>query len=63
MYRWWREYDVNSWDGHFDVINKDQLRERIIMCESLGISVYEKIEPIAEDPGYVYEYRVSADVA
>lgn len=64
QYRWWQEYGDSGydWDGHFDIITMDQLKERIHMCGVLGIPVYEKIEPVDNEAGFEYEHRLESDL-
>lgn len=46
QFRWWQESDDSgyAWDGFFDILSKEQLKERIICARSVGIAVFEKIE-------------------
>ena len=45
-FRWWQEYDDTGygWEGHFDIISKTQLIERIRAARALDIPVYEKVD-------------------
>lgn len=64
MCRWWKEFDDSgyNWDGTFEILGLDQVRERITMCRTLGISVYEKVEPTDDPKGFDYELRLPEDV-
>jgi len=59
QFRWWQEYDDSGygWDGHFDILTKEQLEMHIDMCRRLGIPVYEKFS----DDSYEYRDRIQAD--
>jgi len=56
QYRWWREFDDSGygWDGHFDILTKEQLEQNIKMCAQLSIPVYEKFF----DDSYEYRDRI-----
>jgi hypothetical protein len=64
QYRWWKEWDDSGygWSGQFDIISKDQLRERVTCAQSLGVSVYEKHDCTDSPEGFDYERVVLEDL-
>jgi hypothetical protein len=63
QYRWWKEFDDSGygWDGHFDIISKEQLIERMKCAETINIHVFQKFEPTDSPEGFDYELALVED--
>lgn len=63
-YRWWGEWDDSGygWSGQFDIIDRNQLRERVTAAQSLGVSVFEKHDCTDSPEGFDYERVVLEDL-